>query len=175
MAREADGGETGRSEDDVDHWFLYDGPFEPPLYRIERAPPDKILALRASRAAVLARHVSRKLDVAMTRAVRPAKKPGQAAGAESEDDGDPEVRVNSRRIAEILAPHRREFDAMDPGEQERFMEAIRLFAAGRIKLSEWLAVARAARERFEATLPAPIPPGRAIRAKDRPSVPPQGW
>jgi hypothetical protein len=175
MAREADGGKTGRSEDDVDNWFLYDGPFEPPLYKIKRAPPDKILALRASRAAVLASCARRKFDVAIKRAGRLAKKPGQPAGTESEDDDSPEVRVNSRRIAEILAPHRREFDAMDPGEQERFMEAIRLFAAGRIKLSEWLAVARAARERFEAMLPTPTPPGRAIKAKERPSVPPQGW
>jgi hypothetical protein len=111
----------------------------------------------------------------MKRAGRLAKKPGQPAGAESEDDGDFRMQVNSSRISEILAPRRREFDAMDPDEQERFMEMIRLFAAGRMTLSEWLAVARAARERYEATLPAPIPPGRAIKAKDRPSVPPQGW
>jgi hypothetical protein len=177
MAREADGGETGRGEGGVDNRFLYDGPFEPPLYRIKRAPLDKILALRASRAAVLACCARRKFEVAMERAGRSVKKLDRSGRrmVESEDDDSSEVRVNSRRIAEILAPHRREFAAMDPDEQERFMEAIRLFAAGRIKLSEWLAVARAARERFEATLPAPIPPGRAIRAKDRPSVPPQGW
>jgi hypothetical protein len=168
-------GETDHGEGGVDNWFLYDGPFEPPLYKIKRAPPDKILALRASRAAVLVRAASRKLDVAMKRAGRPAKKLCRLAGAESEDNGDPGMRVNSRRIAEILAPRRREFDAMHPDEQQRFLEAIRLFAAERIKLSEWLAIARAARERYEATLPAPILPGRAIKAKDRPNVPPEGW
>jgi hypothetical protein len=168
-------GETGRGEGGVDNWFLYDGPFEPPLYRIRRAPPDKILALRASRAAVLASHARRKFEIALERAGRSVKKSSPSAGAESEDGDRPRTRVNSRRIAEILAPRRREFDAMGPDEQERFMEAIRLFAAERIKLSEWLAIARAARQRFEATLPAPIPPGRAIKAKDRPSVPPQGW
>jgi hypothetical protein len=167
--------ETGRGESGVDNWFLYDGPFEPPLYKIKCAPRDKILALRASRAAVLVRAVSRKLDVAMQRAGRPAKKLYRSAGTESEDDGDPGMQVNSRRIAEILAPRRCEFDAMGPDEQERFMEAIRLFAAERIRLSEWLAVATAARERYEATLPAPILPGRAIKTKDRPYVPPQGW
>lgn len=93
---------------------------------------------------------------------------------EPDDDSKPEVRVNSSRIAEILAPRRREFDAMDPHEQECFLGAICLFAAGHITLSEWLAVARAARERFKATLPAPSPPGRAIKVKDRPSVPPRG-
>jgi hypothetical protein len=167
--------ETGRGEGGVDKWFLYDGPFEPPLYRIKRAPPDKILALRVSRATVLAAHARRKFEIATQRAGRLAKKSGQPAGAKSEDEGGPGMRVNSRRIAEILAPRRREFDAMDPDEQVRFMETIRLFAAGRMRLNEWLAVARAARERFEATLPAPIPPGRAIKAKDRPSVPPRGW
>ena len=174
MARETDGGKTGRSEDGVDSRFLYDGPFEPPLYRIKRAPPDKILALRASRAAVLAGHARRKFDLAMERAGRSVKKLCRSAGTESEHDSDPGMRVNSRRIAEILAPHRRVFDAMEPDEQEQFLETIRLFAAGRMRLSEWLAIARAARERYQATLPAPIPPGRAIRAKDRPYVPPQG-
>ena len=167
--------ETGRGESGVGNWFLYDGPFEPPLYRIKCAPRDKLLALRASRAAVLVRAASRKLDVAMQRAGRPGKKLCRSAGTEHEDEGDPEVRVNSRRIAEILAPCRREFDAMGPDEQERFMEMIRLFAAGRMRHSEWLAVATAAQKRYEAMLPAPIPPGRAIKAKDRPSVPPQGW
>ena len=167
--------ETGRGESGVGNWFLYEGPFEPPLYKIKRAPLDKILALRASRAAVLACHARREFELAMERAGRPTKKLCRLAGAEGEDDGDPGMRVNSSRIAEILAPRRREFDAMGPDEQERFLEAIRLFAAGRMRLSEWLAVATAARERYEATLPAPISPGRAIKAKDRPSVPPQGW
>ena len=177
MAREADGGKTGRGDGGVDNRFLYDGPFEPPLYRIKRAPPDKIRALRASRAAVLACHARRKFELAMERAGRSVKKPGRSGRrmVESEDDDDPDARINSRRIAEILAPYRREFDAMDPDEQERFMEVIRLFAAGRMRLSKWQAVARAARARYQATLPAPIPPGRAIKAKDRPSVPPQGW
>jgi hypothetical protein len=93
----------------------------------------------------------------------------------ADDDSNPGVRVNSRRIAEILASHRREFDAMNPDEQERFMEMIRLFAAERIKLSEWRAVAFAAQARYQATLPAPEPPGRWVKAKDRPSNPPQGW
>jgi hypothetical protein len=53
-------GETGRSEGGVDNRFLCDGPFEPPLYRMKRAPLDKILALRASRAAVLTGHARRK-------------------------------------------------------------------------------------------------------------------
>lgn len=169
--------ETGRGEGGVGNGFLYDGPFEPPLYRIKRAPPDKILALRASRAAVLACCARRKFDVAMERAGRLTKKPDRSGRrmVESEDDDSRGVRGNSRRIAEILAPRRREFDAMDPDEQERFMDMIRLFAAGRIKLGEWLAVGRAARDQFEARLPAPIPPGRAIKAKDRPTVPPQGW
>ena len=169
--------ETGRGEGGVGNWFLYEGPFEPPLYRIKRAPPDKILALRVSRATVLAAHARRKFEIAMQRAGRPVKKLGRSGRhtVESEDDGDPGMRFTSRRIAEILAPRRREFDAMDPDEQVRFMETIRLFAAGRMRLNEWLAVARAARERFEATLPPPIRPGRAIKAKDRPSVPPQGW
>lgn len=170
-------GETGRGEGGVDNWFLYDGPFEPPLYRIKRAPPDKILALRASRGAVLAAHARRRFEIAMQRAGRPRKKFSRSGRCtvESEDDDSPEARVNSRRFAEILAPHRCEFDAMDPDEQERFMEMIRLFVARRLRLGEWLAIARAARERFEATLPAPIPPSRAIKAKDRPYVPPQGW
>jgi hypothetical protein len=167
--------ETGRVEGDVGNGFLYDGPFEPPLHRIKPAPLDKILALRASRAAVLARHASRRFDVTMKRAGRPAKKLCRLSGAESEDDGDPGMRADPHRIAEILAPFRREFDAMGPDEQERFLGSIRLFAAERVKLSEWLAVARAARARYEAMLPAPIPPGRAIKAKDRPSLPPQGW
>ena len=41
MAREADGGETGRGEGGVDNRFLYDGPFEPPLYRKKRARQTK--------------------------------------------------------------------------------------------------------------------------------------
>jgi hypothetical protein len=167
--------ETGRGESGVDSRFLYDGPFEPPLYRIKRAPPDKILALRASRAAVLVRAASRKLDVAMKRAARLAKKPGQPAGAESEDDGDPGMRVNSHRVAEILASHRREFDAMDPDEQDRFMETIRLFAAERIKLSEWFKITQAVKLRYQAALPVPEPTGGRVKAKDRPSNPPQGW
>ena len=92
-------GETDCGHGGVDNWFLHDGPFEPPLYRIRRAPPDKILALRASRAAVLARHASRKFDIAMGRAGRPGKKLCRSARAQTEDDGDPGMRVNSRRIA----------------------------------------------------------------------------
>lgn len=168
-------GETGRGESGVGNWFLYEGPFEPPLYKIKRAPPDKILALRASRVAVLVRTASRKLDVAMKRAGRPAKKLCRLAGAENEDDGEPGMQVNPRRIAEILAPHRREFDAMNPHEQERFMEMIRLFAAGRIRLSEWFKITQAVKLRYRATLPAPEPPGSRVKAKDRPSNPPQGW
>ena len=68
MAREADGGETDRGT--VDNWFLHDGPFEPPLYRIKRAPLDKVQALRASRAAMLTRAAKRKFDVAMKRVAR---------------------------------------------------------------------------------------------------------
>jgi hypothetical protein len=170
-------GETGCGEGGVDNWFLYDGPFEPPLYKIKHAPPDKILALRASRAAVLVRATSRKLDVAMKRAGGRAKKPDRSGRRmlEKEDDDELRARVNSRRIAEILAPRRREFDAMGPDEQERFLETIRLFAAGRMRLSEWLAVAIAAQARYQATLPAPEPPGGRVKAKDRPSHPPQGW
>jgi hypothetical protein len=169
--------ETGRAESGVGNWFLYDGPFEPPLYRIKCAPPDKILALRASRAAVLVRAASRKLEVAMKRAGRSVKKPDRPGPrmVESEDDDSPEVRGNSRRIAEILAPLRREFDAMDPDEQARFMEAIRLFAAERIRLSEWLRITQALKLRYQAASPAPEPPGRQVKAKDRPCNPPQGW
>jgi hypothetical protein len=166
MAREADGGEGG-----VDNRFLHDGPFEPPLYRIKRAPPDKILALKASRAAALVRAASRKLDVAMERAAKHGELPQEP----ERDDEGVKARVDSRRVAEILAPYRRAFDAMDPGEQERFLETIRLFAAERIKLSQWRAVARAAEERYRAALPAPEPPGGRVKAKDRPSHPPQGW
>ena len=140
--------------------------------RIRRLPSFEIGAIENRRREIAVYRASRKLAEAAQRA---AKRGGMPQEPERDDDGNPGVRVNSRRIAEILAPRRREFDAMNPDEQERFLEAIRLFAAGRIKLSEWLAVARAARERFEATLPAPIPPGRAIKAKDRPSVPPEGW
>jgi hypothetical protein len=168
-------GETGRGEGGVDNWSLYDGPFEPPLYKIRRAPTGKILALRASRAAVLACCARRKFDVAMERAGRSMKKFSRSAGPQSEDDDRPRARVDPLRVAEILAPFRCEFDAMEPDEQERFMETIQLFAAQRIRLSEWLAVTRAARERYEAALPAPEPPGRPIKAKDRPYVPPQGW
>jgi hypothetical protein len=145
---------------------LYDGPFEPPLYRIRRAPPDKILALKASRAAALSRCARRKFDIAMERAGRSVKKSDRSGRrmVESEDD-DSEVRVDSRRVSEILAAYRREFEVLDPDERERFLDAVRLFAAGRMRLREWLAIARAARERYEAMLPAPIPPGRAIKAK----------
>lgn len=170
-------GETGRGESGVGNWFLYEGPFEPPLYRIKRAPPDKILALRASRAAVLACCARRKFEAAMKRVGKWVKKPDRSGRrmVESEDDGDFRMRVNSHRIAEILASHRREFDAMEPDERERFMEMIRLFAAERIKLSEWRAVAIGAQARYQATLPAPEPPGRWVKAKDRASNPPQGW
>jgi hypothetical protein len=170
-------GETGRSESGVDNWFLYDAPFEPPLYRIKRAPPDKILALRASRAAVLAGCARRKFEIAMQRARRPVKKPDRSGRrtVESEDDDSPGVRVNSRRIAEILASHRREFDAMHPDEQERFLEVVRLFAAERITVSEWFKITQAVKLRYQAGLPAPEPPGRRVKAKDRPCNPPQGW
>ena len=94
---------------------------------------------------------------------------------ESEGDDGSEARVNSRRIAEILASHRREFDAMHPDEQERFMEMIRLFAAERIKLSEWFKITQAVKLRYQAGSPAPEPPRRRLKAKDRPSNPPQGW
>jgi hypothetical protein len=167
--------ETGRGESGVGNWFLYDGPFEPPLYRIKRAPPDKILALRASRAAVLADHARRKFEVAMERAGRSAKKPRWPAGAESEDDDRPRVRADPHRIAEILAPFRREFEVMDPNEQEQFLGSIRLFAAERIKLSEWLKITQAVKLRYQAALPALEPLGRRVKAKDRPRNPPQGW
>jgi hypothetical protein len=175
MAGKADGSEEPGGP--ANNWFWYDGPFEPPLYRIKRASLDKILALRASRAAVLARHASRKFDVAMKRAGRLVKKPNRSGRrvVESEDDDSTEVRVNSRRIAEILASHRREFDAMDPDEQERFMETIWLFAAERVRLSEWLKITQAVKLRYQATLPAPEPPGVRVKAKDRPGDPPQGW
>jgi hypothetical protein len=168
-------GETGRSEGGVDNRFLCDGPFEPPLYRMKRAPLDKILALRASRAAVLTGHARRKFEIAVERARRPVKKSGQPAGAESEYDEMPSTRANPRRVVEILAPFRREFDALDPGEQERFMEAIRLFASERIKLSEWFKITQAVKLRYQAGLPAPEPPGGRVKAKDRPSNPSQGW
>jgi hypothetical protein len=142
------------------------------IRRIRRLPGFEIGAIDARRREIAIYRASRKLAEAARRA---AKRGGVPQEPEPDDDSSPGVRVNSRRIAEILAPHRREFDAMDPDEQERFLETIRLFAAGRMRLSEWLAIARAARERFEAMLPAPIPPGRAIKAKDRPYLPPQGW
>jgi hypothetical protein len=167
--------ETGRGESGVGNRFLYDGPFEPPLYRIKRAPPDKILALRASRAALLACHAKRKFDVAITRAGRPAKKLCRLAGAESDDGSSPEVRVDPRRVAEIVSAHRREFNALDLDEQERFLDAARLFAAGRIKLSEWFKITQAVKLRYQAALPAPEPLSRRVKAKDRPSNPPQGW
>jgi hypothetical protein len=166
--------ETGRGESGVGDWFLYDGLFEPPLYRIKRAPSDKILALRASRAAVLVRAASRKLDVAMERAGTSVQKRRRSAEAEDYDESR-QARADPRRVAEILAPLRREFDAMHPDEQERFLDAVMLFAAERIKLSEWFKITQAVKLRCEATLPAPIPPGRAIKAKDRPRVPAQGW
>jgi hypothetical protein len=177
MAREADGGETGRGDGGVGNGFLYDGPFEPPLYRIKRAPPDKILALRASRAAVLAGHARRKFYVAMERAGRSVKKLDRSGRriVESEDDDGPAVRVNSRRVAEIVAPFRRQLEVLDPDEQERFLDAARLFAAERIKLSEWFKITQAVELRYRATLPTPEPPGRRVKAKDRPSNPPQGW
>jgi hypothetical protein len=167
-------GETGRGEGGVDNWFLYDGPFEPPLYRIKRAPPDKILALRASRAAVLADHARRKFDLATERAGRSVQKRRRSAEAEGRDEGA-KARVDQLRRAEILAPFRREFDAMSSDEQERFMEAIRLFAAGGMRLSAWFKITQAVKLRYQAGLPAPEPPGRQVKAKDRPSNPPQGW
>ena len=94
---------------------------------------------------------------------------------ESEDHDGPEVRVSSRRVAEILAPLRREFEVMEPDEQQRFLEAIRLFAAERIRLGEWLKITQAVKLRYQAASPAPEPPGRQVKVKDRPSNPPQGW
>jgi hypothetical protein len=163
-------GETGRGESGVDKRFLYDGPFEPPLYRIRPAPPKKILALRASRAAVLAAHARGRFEIALERAAKRGGLP-----QEPERDDRPEVRVDARRIAEILAPYRRAFDAMGPDEQELFLATIRLFAAERISPREWRAVAKAAEDRYWATLPPPEPPGGRVKAKDRPSHPPQGW
>ena len=140
--------------------------------RIQRLPAFKIGAIEKRRREIAVYRASRKFAEAARRAAKRGELPQEPM---LDDDGKPGARADPLRVAEILAPFRRAFDAMGPDEQQRFLEAIRLFAAERIKLSEWLAVARAARERFEATLPAPIPPGRAIRAKDRPSVPPQGW
>ena len=120
--------------------------------RIRRLPSFKIGAIEKRRREIAVYRASRKLAEAAQRA---AKRGGMPQEPERDDDDEPRVRANPRRIAEILAPRRREFDAMDPDEQERFLEAIRLFAAERIRLSEWLAVARAARERYQATLPAP--------------------
>jgi hypothetical protein len=140
------------------------------ISRIRRLPSFRIGAIETRRREIAVYRASRKSAEASRRAAKRG-----AAPQEPERDDEPRMQVNSSRISEILAPRRREFDAMDPDEQERFMEMIRLFAAGRIRLSEWLAVATAARERYEATLPAPIPPGRAIKAKDRPYFPPQGW
>ena len=85
------------------------------------------------------------------------------------------MRADPLRVAEILAPLRREFEVLDPNEQERFLDAARLFVVERIKPSEWRAVARAAEDRYRATLPPPEPPGGRVRAKDRPRPPPQGW
>ena len=73
MAGETGGGEGG-GEGGVDNGFLYDGPFEPPLYRIKHAPPDKILALRASRAAVLVCSAGANSIVAIVRAGRSVQK-----------------------------------------------------------------------------------------------------
>lgn len=139
--------------------------------RIRRLPSFKIGAIEKRRREIAVYRASRKLAEAAQRA---AKRGGMPQGPERDDDRSA-ARADPLRVAEILAPFRRQFDAMDPDGQEQFLEAIRLFAAERIRLSEWLAIARAARERFEATLPAPIPLGRAIKAKDRPSVPPEGW
>ena len=139
--------------------------------RIRRLPSVRIGAIETRRREIAVYRASRKFAEAAQRA---AKRGGMPQEPER-DEGGPKPRADPLRVAEILAPFRREFEVLDPDGQEQFLEAIRLFAAERIRLSEWLAIARAARERFEATLPAPIPPGRAIRAKDRPSVPPEGW
>ena len=170
MAGETGGGEGG-GEGGVDNGFLYDGPFEPPLYRIKHAPPDKILALRASRAAVLVCAAGCKLDAAMKRA---AKRGGARLERDS-DDEEPVARADPLRVSEILASHRRELAAMDAGEQQRFIDAATLFAAERIQLREWRAVVRATEDRYRATLPPPEPLSGRVKAKDRPSHPPQGW
>jgi hypothetical protein len=143
------------------------------ISRIRRVPSFEIGAIETRRREIAVYRASRKLAETAQRA---AKRGGLPPEPEREDDdGNPGVQADPRRVAEILASHRREFNSMDLGEQERFLETIRLFAAERITLSEWRAVSRAACERYRATLPAPEPPGRQVKAKDRPSNPPQGW
>ena len=141
--------------------------------RIRRLPGFEIGAIEARRREIAVYRASRKLAEASRRAAKCGDMPQEPE--RDDDDVNPGVRVNSRRIAEILAPVRREFEVLDPDEQERFIETIRLFAAERITLSEWRAVSLAVCERYQATLPAPEPPGRRVKAKDRPSNPPQGW
>jgi hypothetical protein len=142
------------------------------IRRIRRLRDFEIGAIEKRHREIAVYRASRKLAETAQRAAESGSAPQEP---EHDDDGNSGVRVNSRRIAEILASHRREFDAMDPDEQERFMETVRLFAAERIKLSEWLRITQAVRQRYQAVLPAPEPPGGRVKAKDRPSNPRQGW
>jgi hypothetical protein len=139
--------------------------------RIRRLPSFRTGAIEKRRREIAVYRASRKLAEAARRA---AKRGGMPQGPER-DDEVPQARADPWKVAEILAPFRPEFEGMDPGEHEQFLGSIRLFAARRIRLREWLAVVRASRLRYEASLPRHEPPGRAIKAKDHLGVPPQGW
>jgi hypothetical protein len=103
-------------------------------------------------------------------------KRGEARAERAIDAGcDAVLRAPPLRIAEILRPWRRVYDALPEKAQQQFLEVLRLFAAGRITNLEWQAAVRAARARYEAALPAPVPPGGGNKANDRPYIPPQGW
>ena len=141
------------------------------IARIRRLPAFTIGAIEQRRRETAVYRASKKFAEAAQRAARSGGMPLEP----ERDDDEPRVRADPLRVSEILASYRRELAAMDVGEQQRFIDAATLFAGERIKPSEWRAVSLAARERYQATLPAPEPPGRRVKAKDRPSNPPQGF
>jgi hypothetical protein len=140
------------------------------ISRIRRLPAFEIGAIETRRREIAVYRASRRLAEATFRAAK-----GGGLPQEPERDDEPRERVDPLRVAEILAPFRGALEALDPHEQERFLDAARLFAAERLKLSEWFKITQAVKLRYQAGLPAPEPPGGRVKAKDRPSNPPQGW
>jgi hypothetical protein len=139
--------------------------------RIRRLSAFKIDAIEQRRRETAVYRASRKF----AEAAQCAAKRGVPQEPERDDDEGLKTRANPLRVAEIVAAFRREFEVLDLDERERFIEAVRLFAAERITPSEWFKITQAVKLRYQAALPAPEPPGRQVKAKDRPSHPPQGW
>jgi hypothetical protein len=142
------------------------------ICRACRAPLAEVGERERRQREVATHRASKKLALAARRAMKCAEA-REESGSDAADRAP--ARAHPMRIAEILRPWRREYDALPEEAQEQFLEVLRLFTAGRVTNSEWRATVRATRARYEATLPAPVSLSARVKVKDRVQTHPQGW